>query len=83
MPWSPIDPLSKILSPGRAWSRREFKTIRHQPNSRGVDEELIAASLLDNLGIAGHNLHTGIRGCLAERVDHPAQLARARSLLPE
>ncbi len=67
-----------------AWPRLiggQIEPFRHQSNACGVDEELIAASLFDDLGVARDHLHARIGGSSAQRVDHPAQLVQRKTFL--
>ena len=53
MPWSPIVPLTRIASPGRALDAEMFTPGRHHADARRGDEQLVGGAAVHHLGIAG------------------------------
>lgn len=48
--------------------------IGNQPYSGGGDEQLVGATAIDHLRVAGHDRDTGVRSGLRHRVHHPLQV---------
>ena len=80
MPCSPREPLSRIRSPGRAWSA-QVNALRHQADAGSVDEQSIRAAPLHDLRITRNDLHSDVSSRLSQGLDDALQRPHGQTLL--
>ena len=59
-PWSPSAPLTITTSPGARAADPELAPRRDDADAGGVDEQLVGRAAVDDLGVAGDDLHAGL-----------------------
>ena len=71
------------LVPGTSTVGGKIDAFGHQSDSGGVNEQAVALPLLDDLGIARHNLYARLRCCLAQRIHHAPEFVHREALLDD
>ena len=83
IPWSPIGPDTSTTSPGWAAAADSVMRPLQQPDAGGGDVAAVGLAALDDLGVAGDDLHAGgLRG-RGHRGDDPLQVGDREALLQD
>ena len=72
-----------MASPGRARSAEMLTPSRNDADAGGVDEDLVALAAVDDLGVAGDELHAGLGGRGAHRLDDAAQIVDGQAFFED
>ena len=74
MPWSPIYPLTRILSPARARLAEMFERSLNDADAGCGDEDFVALTAIDDFRITRDQLHAGFLRRIAHGFDYALQL---------
>ena len=80
MPCSPIEPLRRMRSPGRARFAERRSPSANDADAGSVDEHSVATALFDDFGVTRDDRHAGFFGGVAKRFDDTTQRPKLQSL---
>ena len=79
MPWSPIGPEIRILSPGRTEAGSTLTPRNQASDSGGRDIHLVRLAVLDNFRVAARDPHARGLGGLGDRANFCFENRRGKS----
>ena len=82
-PWSPIGPDTRTASPGRTCAAPSVRRPFEHADAGGGDVAAVGLAALDDLGVAGDDLHAGRPRPRRHRRDDPPQVGDREALLED